>query len=252
MGESVEQPPALAENGVKSAGDPSPSKAQGTARDWLPDLAAFGIGLGLTWAFHWQVRDLVWSLWLSSLVIGYATIVLTILRGAAELTAAGREAGGPAPGWFKGVTVLGALFLLAFFTVHFGGFHFVHSVFLNLFFPVHGDGTFVGFRGRGYAGHDVFPNWRLYLEVLGRYWPFLIATVIAERHNLLGAPRTLDFKQPYRSVMRLHGLIFFFFFAAILRLDSLLVYFVVFAVYFFPFRILRRTVKAPAQPGIQE
>ena len=30
---------------------------------------------------------------------------------------------------------IGQMGLLAFFTVHFGMFHFVHSVFLNLFFP---------------------------------------------------------------------------------------------------------------------
>ena len=32
--------------------------------------------------------------------------------------------------------IVGGLFLLAFFTVHFGLFHFVHSMFVNQFFPI--------------------------------------------------------------------------------------------------------------------
>jgi hypothetical protein len=39
------------------------------------DLCGFAIGLWLAWALDWQTRDLVWGLWLSSLVIGYASIV---------------------------------------------------------------------------------------------------------------------------------------------------------------------------------
>ena len=35
-----------------------------------------------------------------------------------------------------GLYIVGGLFLLGFFTLHFGGFHFVHSVFLNAFFPI--------------------------------------------------------------------------------------------------------------------
>jgi hypothetical protein len=212
------------------------------ARDWLPDLAAFIIGLALTWGFHWQVPDLVWSLWLSSFVIGYVTILITIARGAGKITGVGRQEGASIPIWFKGATAVGALFLLAFFTVHFGGFHFVHSVFLNLFFPVQGEGSFAGFRHQGGSG---FPNAQLYLTVLGRYWPFLLASIIAERRNLLAPPASLDFAQPYRNVIRLHLLIFFFFFAAVLHLESFLVYAVVFAVYFFPFRMFRTKAKKP-------
>jgi uncharacterized protein DUF6498 len=211
-----------------------------TPKDWLPDLGAFAVGLTLTWALHWRVRDLVWSLWLSSLVIGYATIVISIGRGAAVLSGVGSDRSGPVPLWFKGASLFGALFLVAFFTVHFGGFHFVHSVFLNLFFPVAGDGTFAGFGPHGRLAQNPFPTSQLYLTVLDRYWPFLFASVVAERRNLLHPARGLDFKAPYANVIRMHLLIFFFAFAAFLHVDSFLVYTVVFAVYFFPFSIFRR------------
>jgi hypothetical protein len=40
--------------------------------------------------------------------------------------------------------------------------------------------------------------------------------------------------------MRMHGLIFFFFFAHFAGLENFIVYAVVYAVYFFPWRLVRR------------
>lgn len=60
----------------------------------------------MAWWCGWRTGDLVWSLWLSSLVIGIASLVL-----GAKVSA------------------------VPFFTVHFGLFHFVHSVFLLALFP---------------------------------------------------------------------------------------------------------------------
>jgi len=54
------------------------------------------------------------------------------------------------------------LFGLAFFTVHFGGFHFVHSVFLSVFFPLNPGGP---------VQHG-FPNLTTYAEVVRRYVKF--------------------------------------------------------------------------------
>lgn len=223
---------------------------------WL-DALAFAIGLGLAWYFQWETRDLVWSLWLSSFVIGYAMIVWNIFgTGAALATKAWGErellkgtprgkliAGG-------GVALVGGLFLLAFFTVHFGMFHFVHSVFLNSFFPVNPEGA------------RSFPGLALYLEVLQRYWWFLPAAAIAERAAFRlkitepvalydGDPeqkmrKTKDaigggMMAPYKNVIRLHLLIFFFAAAHFARLDNFIVYAVVYAVYFFPWRLVKKS-----------
>ena len=96
----------------------------------VPDLLALIYSLILAWFLHWSVKDLVWGLWLSSLLVGFTTIVLVVLGPVAKEVR--RETGiGP-----QIASVAGGLFALAFFTVHFGMFHFVHSVFLNLFFPV--------------------------------------------------------------------------------------------------------------------
>lgn len=227
--------------------------------DSWPDALAFAGGLALAWFNHWETKDLVWSLWLSSLMVGYAMIVWSIFGGAVFI---GTKAWGDRAmlrGTPKGplaaggaALLIGGLFLLAFFTVHFGMFHFVHSVFLNAFFPVE-----PGTRG---------PSTALYWQVLTVYWPFVLVAAVAERQAFRLEPKTEETSDvsvtveaiaarkarnaktggmngmmaPYKNVVRLHLLIFFFAFAHFARLDSFLVYAVVYAVYFFPWRLVRR------------
>jgi len=241
-----------------------PESAAG-GRDWAgawPDALAFAAGLGLAWFFQWETRDLVWSLWLSSLLVGYAMIVWGIFGpGMLIVTKAwgaradfSAEPKGPA---IAGGTVLliGGLFLLAFFTVHFGGFHFVHSVFLSAFFPL-------------VPTKNSWPNAALYLQVLRDYWPFVFVAAVAERkafrltpaepagpedssvtaeaiaarklRNAKAAFGGAGMMAPYQNVVRLHCLIFFFAAAHFAHLDNFLVYAVVYAVYFFPWRLIKR------------
>lgn len=253
-----------------------PAAAAPARNRWLeawPDAVAFAGGLAVSWFAGWETKDLIWSLWLASLVIGYAMIVWLIFSRALGNSA----------------LLIGGVFLLAFFTVHFGIFHLVHSVFLNVFFPV------TDMKG--------FPDATGYLVVLEKYWYFLPVAAVAERehfrrppamaggglnavhspalpldtssddskrdpHNLLytgqtgrrpnpikGSPQQAagdaspfkeamkkdgDMMKPYRNVVRLHLLIFFFAFAHFAKLENFLVYTVVYAVYFFPWRLLRK------------
>ncbi len=234
-----------------------------------PDCLAFVAGLALAWYAGWQTTDLIWSLWLSSLVVGYALIVWTVtlplralLRGQTEpVKGVVRGLDPPSPFWLaaasaKGATIafvsVGTLFGLAFFTIHFGGFHFVHSALLQGFFPI--DGT---------AVHG-FPTWAMYGEVLRRYWVFLPLAFLAERStfNRLGSATasapvdvsvtaeaiarrkqrnaTSGMMAPYVGVIRMHMLIFFFAFAHFAHLENFIVYAVVYAVYFFPWRLITR------------
>jgi hypothetical protein len=224
---------------------------------WLsawPDALALAGGLALAWWLKWQVRDLVWGLWLSSLLVGYAMIVwkifgpmLVIERGVATDGASplARTALG-------GAVLFGGLFLLAFFTFHFGMFHFVHSVFLNVFFPVFDPPA------------RSFPSQSLYLHVLRAYWPFVLVAAVAERAAFWkpsagtagGAANVTNtlalgggMMEPYKNVVRMHLLIFFFAFAHFARLENFFVYAVVYAVYFFPWRLVKRSKVAPAALG---
>lgn len=230
---------------------------------WL-DAIAFALGLGVAWWAGWNTGDLVWSLWLSSFVVGYATIVWMIAQPSVELGMTAwreRAAVGADP---RSIIILwllilgGASFLLAFFTIHFGGFHYGHSQFLISFFPMDLPGSGRG----GSAGMST------YIEVARRYWTFLPSAFLAHRAAFLRKPLSLKpdigasmmanrnsfgslFSEPYRNVMHMHMLIFFFFFAHFARLENYAVYAVVYAVYFFPWRLIRKTEASAAQVSVQ-
>lgn len=217
------------------------SVAQGRwAKAW-PDALAFAAGLALAWWLEWATADLVWSLWLSSLVIGYATIVWGIFSPALLRFREGAMVGGV-------LALLGGLGMLAFFTIHFGIFHAVHGAFLLNFFPL------------GVGGQ--FPDATVLGELVLRYGWFLPVAFLAERRGFLlpqlppEPPRdsvkaadiavrkarqalgTAGMFRPYLNVVRMHLLIFFFAFAHFAKWESFPVYAVVYAVYFFPWRLL--------------
>ncbi len=228
-----------------------------------PNFLAFGIGLALAYFLKWETTDLVWSLWLTSLVVGYATILAT---------AAGA-------GWvgilimrqpefdssLRTVAILGGLgfglFYVGFFSLHFCGFHAGHSVFLNSFFPVEG----IPKDGFGNAFMNPFLLWKqVFQYLIAPYGAFLIPAFIVERKHLI-APFTAGsgllsgglegikkmkkkdanglgagMMRPYVNVIRMHLLIFFFAACHLLKVDSFLIYIVVSTVYFFPWSDLKK------------
>lgn len=215
-----------------------------------PDLLAFAVGIAFAAFNGWDTRSLVWSLWLASLVVGYSLIVVTLVRLVALPAAPGSPP--PPPGWEKmpfgrGLSVASVvlgLFLLAFFTFHFGGFHWGHSIFLNLFFPIDGSPSL---RSGG------LPSAADYWQVVRQNAWFIPLALVAQRaafREPAFPPADADGKAthplesgmlaPYKNVVRLHLLIFFFAFAHFLKLPAALIYLVVYAVYFFPWSALRR------------
>lgn len=192
-----------------------------------PDALAFVVGLAIAGLSGWDTGDLIWSLWLSSLVVGYATIIWAIFSRA----------------WGRVGEMVGGVFLLAFFTVHFGLFHLVHSAFLESFFPLGG------------GSNQGLPD---YGEVFARYGIWLPVAFFAERAAFSRPPPRVDatsvkaadiaarkardgnalMMKPYVNVVRLHLLIFFFAFAHFMRWENFAIYAVVYAVYFFPWRLL--------------
>jgi len=241
----------------------------------LPDLAAFTVGLGCTWVLGWHTTDLVWCLWLSSLVIGYLTIVAVIGKCVFIGSAVVSSDLFPAQYRVKAVLIGSglALFVLAFFSVHFCGFHAVHAALLSSFFPLT-DVPKLAFRS---VSFNPISLWKVAFHYLmPRYGIFLIPVVVAERRALLGSIEALIharrirsaedvgqllkaagvsghglFSRPYLNVIRMHVLIFFFAICHALKVDSFPIYVVVYSVYFFPWSAFRRTAEAPqaAPPG---
>src|SRR3954463_10784764 len=149
-----------------------------------PDAVAFVSVLALAWWLRASATDLVWSLWLSSLVVGYAIILWAIFRPALTVAvfawrdrAFVEEAVAENPRstlLVAGIGLAVGLFIVAFFSVHFLGFHFIHAEFLGMFFPFD-----------GYEGSRALHGRALFGEVLRRYWVFLPAAFLAERAAFL-------------------------------------------------------------------
>ncbi len=231
----------------------------------LPDLLAFGFGIGMAYLFHWETRDLVWSLWLSSLTMGYVTILSTIAGGVYLGLRIVRHDDFPAnmktPALWG---ILGvALFFLGFFSLHFCAFHAGHASFLSDFFPIE------GLLPERFSAAFMNPLllWSTAIQYLfPLYGLFLLPILIAERdhvfaslkkalrlarrippdelnpEHLLAARRRAGkngkigrlFYQPYLNVIRMHILIFFFAFAQSWGIEGFPVYALVYALYFFP------------------
>jgi hypothetical protein len=235
----------------------------------------------MAYFLKWQTRDLVWSLWLSSLVTGYLTILSSLGAGAYLGLALIRHPDFKKEQLMPALLIGGGigLFLLAFFSIHFCGFHAGHSVFLNSFFPLE------GLPDDGFG--DAFMNppllWLMvFRHLMGPYGLFLIPAVIAERNHLFmpliktvramrvamgpgradtnpaalvtkpGADNPLmkdAMGRPYLNVVRMHCLIFFFAFCHFLKIDNFLVYVVVYSVYFFPWDQWKRRPQSLAPEG---
>jgi hypothetical protein len=231
----------------------------------LPDALAFAMGLSVAWIQGWKTTDLVWSLWLSSLVVGYLTILSTIGGGVYMGVRVISHHEFPKKHRLTAILIGGgiALLFLGFFSLHFCAFHAGHAVFLSHFFPIEGlpDNAFM----------DAFMNplllWKtVFHHLLWVYGAFLLPVLIAERRYVFasliasvkevgegmgkhtaqdvvklagkGSGRSLQdpFTRPYINVIRMHILIFFFAFCHLLKLESFLVYAVVYLVYFFPWK----------------
>lgn len=242
----------------------------------LPDFAAFGAGLGTAYGLKWTTTDLVWSLWLCSLVLGYLTLLSAIAAGAwlglfviRQEVLTWKQRGGLV---LTGLAV--GAFFLGFFSLHFCGFHAGHSVFLQHFFPVAG----VPQDGFGEAFINPPRLWRLVFQHLMKpYGLFLIPAIVAERQYVfraltqavkavrecaaphgtgadgkgggLGVSMGDVMGRPYLNVMRMHVLIFFFAFCHALKVEPFLVYTVVYTVYFFPWREVKAWRKDAAAAG---
>ena len=227
-----------------------------------PDFLAFAIGLGIAWRFGWKTSDLVWSLWLGSLTLGYLTFFSFIVAGVYVGVYVVTRPEFPAIKRLLAALAgaAGILFLLGFFSLHFGAFHAGHAGFLSIFFPLEGLKPETFF--------DCFMNpVRLlataFRQVAPLYGAFLLPAIIAERAHVFAtlgialravhenqagsqwtewlAPGPLrqmklsnPFTRPYVNVVRMHLLIFFFAGCHAMQIESFGVYAAVYAVYFFP------------------
>jgi len=225
------QEPAGTTRPSSRTASPAPSR-----RELVYDLLLFAFTVVLAAWQRWSATDLIWGLWISSLVVGYSFIVTAlasaVVRARREVKA---EKPRPLPGMPGPIAsivtaAVGNLFLLGFFSVHFLGFHTVHAMFLNEFFPL----------DRARLDSFMGPARVLPAAIgltLARYWPFVLAGALSRLSEYRSAfgrnPSPLLLFRPYLNVVRMHVLIFVFAFLHMLGLESLALY-PVLVFYFFP------------------
>lgn len=237
-------------------------------REFLPNVLGFIAGLTIAALLGWQTTDLVWSLWLSSLVVGYLTIIATITAGVAIGWVAIHHPAFEVRQRTKAVLILllSAAFLLGFFSLHFCGFHAGHSVFLNHLFPL--DSLPEDAFGDGFTNPLLL--WRMVFSTLfAPYAVFLIAVLLVEGDRILepllrawdtiragdvspdmaalgkhGAAAEWGSRamlRPYAAVVKIHILIFVFAgLDAAGVSDTMVSYALVYAAFFFPWEALWR------------
>jgi len=271
---------------------------------WVRDLATFAATVTVASWQGWEARELIWGLWVSSLVIGYSFIVISSISPylTGEIPTRGRM-----PNQMKGlgavamnvfVTVAAFMFLgplspipwivlivsalfggaaiwlaaragkgaesllhlaarrfftytpyvvftLGFFTVHFGGFHFVHGLFLNGFFPLVEGTPF----GESIGGTFAF-GMGILQEAARRFWPFVLISAWSRLGDMKKALEPGRREQgadgpnmllPYASVVKMHILIFVFAGLSSAGLETWALY-PVLLFYFFPAGTMLRAV----------
>ncbi len=240
---------------------------------WVKDLASFTAMVAVASWQGWEAKELIWGLWISSLVIGYAFILISAIsiyftgnmpgesramktlkdiRGLKEFRTLGMNVFvtiaaffifGPfrAISWlvllvnafFAGATLYlkygpghddgsvirsvatrffaytpAVAFTLGFFSLHFGGFHFVHGMFLNSFFPIVEGTPF----GESIGGTFVFV-FGIINAAARSYWPFVLISAwsrLGDMKRSLEPGREPNMLLPYISVVKMHILIFVF------------------------------------------
>lgn len=224
---------------------------QHSFRKILPDIFSFLFGISIAFFLAWEVKDIVWSLWLSSLVLGFMTIFIAIF-GFIYSEYNKKEKRIPLIG-----LLMAAVFFVGFFSVHFGGFHFGHAAFLISFFPL-SESSDGAFNLEIDSVSQLFGFF--YQSIFKPFGLFLVPALIAERNHIFkplielyqakkeGSNQPVQFTgaimmHPYKNVVRMHLLIFFFAFAYAVKIDSFLIFAAVYFVYFFPWSILRKSKK---------
>jgi len=123
------------------------------------------------------------------------------------------------------------LFMFCFFTIHFLGFHFVHSIFLNGFFPLINETPF----GKTIEG-TIFFFKDLIVTAASKYWMFICASGISRLDVYRKAFQKTggnSMGYAYINVIRMHFLIFIIAFMSAAKLQSVFLY-AILVLYFFP------------------
>lgn len=230
------------------------------------DILAFLMTAFFAFQFEWQVNQLCWGLWVSSLLTGWVVIILSVLRTLLHLAGilALREEdldekGDPLSAFFRAKSfgfqktpsknipsslpiiwfVVGTLALGLFTWFHFTFFHTVHAMLMSFFLQME---PLSLFGPNGFINAD---KGVILAYLIEHYWPMILGTFIARRGIILGGNPGLNLKAIYGGVMRIHffillsAFLFFLIYFGVEVYQRVLLLILLF-LFFFPIRVFRR------------
>ena len=195
------------------------------------EVLLYAIALALLHWQNWGPKDVIWSLWATSLLTGYLTLIVGSIGSAVNVAVAARQK--PDFSWQQALPLLAdgiviMAVMIAFFSVHFGLFHLVHAVFLNEFFPL--------IQWPDPEPHMVEQALAYLQTCLQEYSLFLLICLLSHLPALLqgmrGTPGGMLIR-PYATVIKLHLMILGIGFATAAGLDATALI-VFLGVYFLP------------------
>lgn len=186
------------------------------------------IGVSLITALNWSQAEVIWGLWISSLWLGS----VAIFNAAIQFVLGTKDRQSI---YLLPFRILGATFLVAFFVVHFGGFHFGHAMILKAVMPL--DGIEGGAIIEKMQNIGNFPE--IFLLLSQRFFPLVVGVIVLNswvfklNHKNFIAGMIL----PYINVVRMHLLVILIIFAGNMQFDAQVVLGCTFFMYCWPIRV---------------
>jgi hypothetical protein len=197
----------------------------------LSEFAVFVGTLALAYWSGWSTKDLIWSLWLSSLALGYLAVAAA---GARRVMRPGLNA------VERTLSVAGMFGALLAFSIHFGPFHYLYAAILDLLMPLmtHPDRVYIG--KLTWKGGMTFSFWGTLAIAIARYWPVAAMNAWRDRSMLLSEDTAKTSLGPYKAILRLHFLVMGLGACYGLGLDTFPVYALVFTVLYSPATVWKK------------
>lgn len=195
--------------------------------------------LALAYFSGWSTNDMIWSLWLSSLLIGFLIVVVSSVRRIFRPDATPLE---------RAFSLVGGLGAIAFFSLHFGFVHYVYAAILDLLMPLmeHPDRIYKG--NLTWTIGTPFSFWETLGISVVQYWPVVLLNVIRDRRSVFSSSvMTGKETGPYLAIAKLHFLVMGLGACYGLGLDSFPVYAAVYTLLFSPATLWRMIFRRKPQ-----
>lgn len=227
---------------------------------YFTELFLFSFSLAAAYFIGWNNTDLIWSFWITSLVVGYVTIFRTTVAPLSLLVKLMRSQKDNKKfrqlpimdklkiGVFAVFFIPISLFFVVFLSFHFCIFHILIAYWLQMIMPHEGITDILADANGG--GFYIFIQ--IITTLLLSYWIIVLQKLIFDYRtfwkssNNKVSPVQHEFfsfeglKRPYIKVVKIIALMVLLFWLNSIQANQYMVYVVIFSLFFFPVPSLRK------------